>query len=102
MYVVDLTHYLDEKGIIAPQKGPARKIANFLTAVVAHASDFERPSDTPGPFCFKCRKRDQSAVDTAIDTQWRIVWFCPVCHTEGQISNWEHTFWDLSEVSGES
>ena len=102
MYVIDLTHYLDEKGMIAPQKGPARKIANFLTAVVAHASDFERPSETPGPFCFKCRKRDQSVVDTAIDTQRRIVWFCPVCHAEGQISNWEYTFWDLSEVSDES
>ena len=102
VYVIDLTHYLDEKGMIAPQKGPARKLASFLTAVVAHASDFERPSSTPGPFCFKCRKRDQSVVDTAINAQWRIVWFCPVCHAEGQISNWEHTFWDLSEVSGES
>jgi len=68
----------------------------------ADASDLEMPSGTPGPSCLKCRKRDQSVVDTAIDEQWRIVWFCPVCHTEGQISNWKYTFWDLTEVSGES
>lgn len=99
-------HRLDplpgREGHDRPTEGPRSQVANFLTAVVAHASDFDRPSETPGPFCFKCRKRDQSVVDTAIDAQWRIVWFCPVCHTEGQISNWEHTFWDLSEVSDES
>ena len=38
MYVIDLTHYLDSKGAIAPERGPARKMADFLTAVVAHAS----------------------------------------------------------------
>ena len=78
MCLIALTHCLHEKGMIAPQKGPARKMTHFLTAVVAHASDLDRPSETPGPFCFKCRKRDESVVDTAIDTQWRIVW-CQ-CH----------------------
>jgi len=97
MYIIDLTHYLDEKGAIAPRIGPARKIANFLTAVVAHASDLERPEETPGPLCFKCRKRDQSAVATGINTDWQIIWYCPTCGTEGQISNWEHTFWDMTE-----
>ncbi len=32
MYVIDLTHYLDAKGAIAPERGPARKMADFLTA----------------------------------------------------------------------
>ncbi len=50
MYLTDLTHYLDSKGRIAPERGPARKMADFLTAVVAHASDFERPYDAPGTF----------------------------------------------------
>jgi len=66
MYVTDLTHYLDSKGAIAPERGPARKMADFLTAVVAHASDFDRPYDAPGPFCFKCRQRDRRAVNTAL------------------------------------
>ena len=62
MYVIDLTHYLDAKGVIAPERGPARKFAEFLTAVVAHTTDFDRPDETPGPLCFKCRKRDQPAL----------------------------------------
>ena len=67
MYVIDLTHFLDAKGAIAPARGPARKMADFLTAVVAHASDFDRPADAPGPVCFKCRKRDQRVVETGAD-----------------------------------
>lgn len=97
MYVTDLTHYLDSKGAIAPERGPARKMADFLTAVVAHASDFDRPYDAPGPFCFKCRRRNRRAVDTAITADDVVVWRCPACGTEGQISNWQDTFWDLSQ-----
>ena len=97
MYVIDLTHFLDAKGAIAPARGPARKMADFLTAVVAHASDFDRPADAPGPVCFKCRKRDQRVVETGITESDVVVWRCPACGTEGQISNWKGTFWDLSQ-----
>jgi hypothetical protein len=97
MYVIDLTHYLDSKGVIAPELGRARKIADFLTAVVAYASDFDRPDDAPGPACFKCRKREQRVVDTDITAEGLVVWRCLACSTEGQISNWEGTFWDLSQ-----
>ena len=38
MYVIYLTHYLDSKGAIAPERGPARRMADFLTAVAANAS----------------------------------------------------------------
>ena len=68
MYVTDLTHYLDPKGAIAP-----------------------------GPLCFKCRQRYRRAVDTAITADDVVVWRCPACGTEGQISNWQDTFWDLSQ-----
>jgi hypothetical protein len=63
MYVIDLNHFLDARGAIAPAEGLARKMADFLAAVVALASDFERADDAPGPLCFKCRKRDRRAVD---------------------------------------
>ena len=96
MYVIDLTHYLDARGAIAPERGPARKFADFLTAVVAHATDFDRPDETPGPLCFKCRKRDRHAVDTGFAEDNRIVWRCVACGTEGLISNWQGSFWDLS------
>lgn len=95
MYVIDLTHFLDVKGSIAPEHGPARKLAEFAAAVVAHASNFDRPEETPGPLCFRCRKRDQGPVQTAITDDDLVVWRCLACGTQGQISNWRNTFWDL-------
>jgi hypothetical protein len=97
MYVIDLTHFLDEKGAIAPERGPARKLADFVADVVAHASDFDRPDDTPGPLCFKCRKRDRRPVETALTEDDVVLWRCTTCGTQGQISNWQGTFWDLSQ-----
>jgi hypothetical protein len=96
MYVIDLTHYLDSQGAIAPLWGPARKMADFLTAAVAHASDFDRSDDAPGPACFKCVKRDRRVVETGV-TEDDVVWRCIGCGTEGRISNWQGTFWDLSQ-----
>jgi hypothetical protein len=96
VYVINLPHYLDAKGAVAPERGPARRLADFVTAVVAHASDFDRPDDTPGPLCFKCRKRDRRAVGTGMTDDEVIVWRCVACGTEGQVSDWQGTFWDLS------
>lgn len=97
MYVIDLNHFLDDRGAIAPAKGPARKMADFLAAVVAHASDFERAADAPAPLCFKCRKRDRHTVDTGITDDDAVGWRCAVCGTEGRISNWQHSFSDLTQ-----
>jgi len=96
LYVIDLTHYLDSRSAIAPERGPARKFADFVTAVVAHATDLDRPDETAGPLCFKCRKRDQRTVDTLITVDDRVLWQCLACGTEGQISNWQSSFWDLT------
>ena len=74
----------------------APRMGVFLTTVVAHASDFDRSDDAPGPVCFKCRKRDQRIVETGITESDVVVWHCPACGTEGRISNWQGTFWDLS------
>ncbi|MBV8037745.1 hypothetical protein [Roseateles sp.] len=96
MYVVDARHYLTEKGNIAAERGAARRMADFVTAVIAHASDFDRPEETPGPACFKCRSRDDHRVDTDIADDDAVTWSCPACGTQGRISNWQRTFWDLS------
>ncbi len=95
MYVIDARHFLNDKGDIGPVRGPARKLAEFVTAVVAHESNFDRP-ESPGPVCFKCRK---SPVDTAMTEAQTIVWLCPRCAIDGSVSNWEGTFWDLSHGS---
>jgi hypothetical protein len=96
MYVIDAKHYLNDKGYIAPERGAARKMADFVTSVIAHASDFDRPDERPDPACFRCRKRDDRCVNTGIADDGAVVWNCPACGTSGRIANWEGTFWDLS------
>lgn len=54
MYIIDAAHYLYDKGAIAPQKGHARRFAEFVGAVVAAATHPGRVMVASG--CFKCRK----------------------------------------------
>jgi Zn ribbon nucleic-acid-binding protein len=96
MYLIDARHFLDDKGDIAPERGPARKMADFVTSVIAHASNVDRFDDTAGPVCFRCRKRDNRCVDTGIAEDGVLVWHCSACGTQGRISNWQRTFWDQS------
>ena len=93
MYITDLTHLLDESGAIGPVKGPARAMAQFLVGVVTHASG---ATGVPlaAPTCFKCKK---IAVEAARAHDDAIVWTCPACHTEGRISNWKGSLWDLRD-----
>ena len=84
MYVIDTRHYLDDKGDIGPPNGPARKMADFITSVVSHASDFDRPESTPGPVCFKCRKCDNRRVDTDMTDDDTVFWHCTARGTEGR------------------
>ena len=93
MYITDLTHFLDESGAIAPIKGVARAMAQFVVEVVAHATD-ESDTSPAAPTCFKCKKGTvwaELAQDDAIN------WHCPLCQVEGRISNWQGTLWDLSD-----
>lgn len=58
MYITDLTHFLGEKGAIAPMPAPARRLAEFLGRVVAAASA-PAAIDEPGRGecrCNKCKK----------------------------------------------
>lgn len=62
MYITDIRHFLDDKGAFGPQRGPARRIAEFHAAVVAYATDFDG-SGLTAPTCFKCK---QGAVEVWI------------------------------------
>ena len=93
MYVSDLTHFLDKSGAIGPVKGPARAMAQFHADVVAHASDVTS-TPLPAPSCFKCKKGAVEAVRAHDDA---IVWVCPMCRTEGRISNWQGSLWNLRD-----
>src|SRR5689334_4363093 len=41
MYITDARHFLDEKGAIAPQRGPAKAMAAFHAGAIAYATDFD-------------------------------------------------------------
>jgi hypothetical protein len=89
VYITDASHFLDAKGAIAPQRGPARKMAEFLGNVIVAATLPGQGSDQAK--CRKCR----AAIETSIvggEIQWR----CSSCQESGRISNWRHTLWDMT------
>ena len=93
MYITDARHFLDDKGAIAPVRGPAKALADFHAGVIAYATDFDS-SGVLLPRCFKCKK---DTVEAAFAQDDDILWRCPRCRAEGRISNWQGTLWDLSE-----
>ena len=93
MYITDARHFLDDKGAIAPLRGPAKAMADFHAGVIAYATDYDDTGVTL-PQCFKCKK---GTLEIARAQDDAIVWHCPRCQVEGRISNWQGTLWDLSD-----
>lgn len=98
-YITDLTHFLTADGAIAPTAGPAKRLAENLTALVVDATtpSSEQSSMTkvncwhrPG------KKRCAGVIDTAIAPDGAIEWQCPDCGNYGTIRNWQGTLWDRS------
>jgi len=94
VYVIDVCHYLDDKGNIGPEQGPARKMADFITSVIAHAFDFDRPENTPGSVCFKCRKRDNHSRVSSMSITLPVMINSPSVHPRRRavrpIPRWKH------------
>ena len=97
MYMIDARHYLDLKGAIGPRKGPARAMAEFCGALIARATDVHGLG-MPAPNCFKCRKAAVQCERTYADV---VAWSCDRCGTEGEISHWQGTLWDLRRTGGQ-
>ncbi len=101
-WITDLTHFLDETGQIAPADGPARRLAEHFTAIVAMASLPELV--IPSEYRVRCRRRPGRKpcggyieADFDPDTE-DIVWWCAKCDDRGYIRNWKGSIWDLSNV----
>ena len=96
MYITDARHFLDEKGAIGPQQGPAKSMADFLTSAIAYATDFD-DTGLAAPTCFKCKK---DSVQPMIGQDDAIYWSCSRCKAAGRIFNWQGTLWDFTERDG--
>ena len=98
-WIVDLTHFLDEDGGISPVKGPARRLAEHIVAIVSMAS---RPEiNPPSEYMVLCRRRPgrkpcTGVIEAYLERETEdIVWWCPICRDRGYIRNWKDTIWDL-------
>jgi len=92
MLIANARHFLDDNGAIAPPSGPARKLAEFLGAVIAYATH----PDVDTHYSLKCRKRKCIGEIIALDDgSGPITWHCTQCDEAGTISDWQETLWDL-------
>jgi len=101
-WITSLAHMLDESGAIAAPKGPGRKLAEHIVAIVAMVS---RPETVPPPeYRVRCRRRPgrkpcPGMINVNLDPETEnIVWWCPVCHDNGKISNWKGSMWDFRKA----
>lgn len=102
-YITDITHYLDEEGEVVVESAAGQRFVEYLTSVISMIS---HPPPVPEEFRIKCRCRPkrkpckgiiQGGIDPDTDV---IIWWCPECHANGFISNWQETIWDLSDAAG--
>lgn len=95
MMITDLRHFLDERGCIAPREGPALRLAEFLTSIVASITNVEGPMVPVGCRRRPGRKPCPGVLDIQFDEDLEIFWICPKCLDEGIIRGWQESFWDL-------
>jgi len=102
-WIVDLRHFLNEDGSIAPESGRARRLAQHFAAIVRElTAELGDEVYFPKVRCRRRpnRKRCPGEIDSTLDTENRaILWVCPICGDNGSIQGWEGTLWDFSEVS---
>jgi hypothetical protein len=92
MLITDARHFLDENGALAPLKGAALQLAEFLGAVISWATDYDEVGIVK-PACLKCKS--ELHINRGLDDA--VVWRCLSCSHEGRISNWQGTFWDMAD-----
>jgi repressor LexA len=93
-YISDITHFLNDAGELKEMPAPVRRMAEFLTAIVAAVT----------PKCptfghntgIRCRKRGcKGVVHASLEhVGGKIGWCCLDCEQYGTISGWQDTKWD--------
>jgi len=97
MYTTNFQHYLNEDANI-PKDMPkeARELANFLALLVDDATT----GDYDAAPTIRCIKKDCKGLIVAfedIEKEDEIYWVCPICKTEGVITNWKGSKWNNSK-----
>lgn len=101
--ISDISHFLNEKGAMISEPPEARKLGEYLAAIIVMAS---YPDPEYEGFTVLCRRKPKRKPCRTEIAAWLdpetddVVWICPVCQDKGIISNWRGTTWDMSE-SGE-
>ena len=102
-WITDITHFLDEKGELISQPTQARKLAEYLAAIITMMVSYPDPEYSP-EYRVLCRRRPNRKPCLTDIAGWLdretddVVWICPVCQDKGLISNWRGTMWDMSDV----
>jgi len=96
-YVTDITHYLDETGELAEMPKPARKLASFLVLLIDATTQAFPVKDFDTRI--RCRTNGcTGAIRASLPSMKdEITWYCPECHHNGVIRNWQGTKWNQGQ-----
>jgi hypothetical protein len=95
MYIINMTHYLDETGNISKRMHrEARELAGFF-ALVIDTTTLKLPTKLTSTDirCFKKGCQGTTRVEI-LHSSDEIHWMCSKCPNEGRISGWQETKWD--------
>ena len=100
-WITDLRHFLDEYGEFADELPvSALKLAQFQCSIVGWVTAAEPGRNSRTRTNVHCRRSPRhrpcrgEIFATLEDRSASIVWDCPLCGDNGQISGWEGTTWD--------
>jgi len=100
-WITDISHFLDENGELISEPSQARKLGEFLAAIIVMAS-YPDP-EYPHEYRVSCRRRPNRKLCQTDIAGWLdpetddVVWICPICQDKGLIRNWRGTIWDMSD-----
>ena len=98
-FVIDIRHYLDDAGNLAPMPAPAMAVALFCGSIVSWVSGWPGPDgERTNVPCRRSRSRPPCYGDAyaRLAPGDSIEWRCRECSEEGTISGWRGTRWDRS------
>lgn len=97
MYITNFQHYLNKDGDIPKDiTKEARELANFLALLVDDATSTDYDAEPT----IRCIKKGCKGLIVAFkdsEKEDEIYWVCPICKTEGVITNWEKSKWNNSK-----